>query len=320
MTSQYTADNATAPVEYDFDPAKPYLFLTENARAPFFAPSIHYWHKEMTASLLPSPAADMDGDHPEPINSPTAFVITSPPPMTAEEFTPPTSVNAMAYGIGENIVSLCDYTVLAGSEYVPNAGLARIATTTVQDATDPRQHFASVWQSEAAIMGLGAVQRSSMLSAVVPTVNASAMGSNFLERKIVRQLDELFDAEKNEYFELGMDSKFSASLQDLCGYDPSSVLVSLKRRITGGGDGRNIMAEAIRWASRQESKVIRHLVLELLYVALHHHSSLVRDSAASGLSYLEEERALLPLREAWLREEVPELKEDLSDLIESLEG
>ena len=80
------------------------------------------------------------------------------------------------------------------------------------------------------------------------------------------------------------------------------------------------MAEILRWASRQEAAAIRDLVVDLLSTGLYHTVSLVRDAAALGLAYLEEDAAIAPLRHALGREKVPELREDLENLIRSLEN
>ena len=246
--------------------------------------------------------------------------MTFPSPATIEENTHTVYVDAIGYDLTKNVISFHDCIVAAGSQDEPETRYARITTPAGHDVTDPKQYFIDGWLLESAVKVSDVnTNWQNRVGAVVPTINASAVENNFFGKDLSQQLDELFETEGEEYFEPGMDSRFSTSLQDLCGYNPSSVLASLKHRIAEGEDGRNITAEAVQWASRQEAKVVRQLVLELLYVALRHHSSLVRDSAAFGLSYLEERQALGPLREALDRENVPELREDLKDLIQTLE-
>ncbi len=109
----------------------------------------------------------------------------------------------------------------------------------------------------------------------------------------------------------------NATTIDLWRPDPS-IERQLNWLFTGAGDfvdrtsrsfGRNAaldIASGLTFHSR------------LIRAGLHHEASLVRDAAALGLVWLEGTEATLPLRQAFERETVPELKQDLEDLIQSL--
>ena len=141
----------------------------------------------------------------------------------------------------------------------------------------------------------------------------------FVPRQVEEYLDYLCSITYDEPFEAGMESRLSRDLQRLCMYDPNAVLQSLRTRLMDNSTSPSVSAEILQWASRQEATAIRTLVVDLLSAGLHHPSSLVRDAAASGLAYLDEDAAIIYLRQALEREGTPELREDLEDLIHSLE-
>ena len=139
-------------------------------------------------------------------------------------------------------------------------------------------------------------------------------------RQVEEQLDRLCLAALDEQFEVGVESRFSGELQRLCAYHPIGVLRSLRARLLDGGTSPEVLSEILQWASRQEAGAIRPIIVELLSMGLHHKSSLVRDAAASALAYLDERAAVSHLRQAIERETAPELREDLEDLVRSLES
>lgn len=141
----------------------------------------------------------------------------------------------------------------------------------------------------------------------------------FVPHQMEEHLDYLCSIAYDEPFEAGIESQFARDLQRLCMYNPSAVLQSLRTRLMDNSMNSSVSAEILQWASRQEAAAIRTLVVDLLSVGLHHTSSLVRDAAASGLAYLDEDAAITHLRQALEREDIPELREDLEDLIRSLE-
>ena len=141
-----------------------------------------------------------------------------------------------------------------------------------------------------------------------------------IPRQVEEQLDRLCAAAHDEQFEIGVESRFSRELQRLCAYRPTAVLQSLRVRLIHRDASPEVLSEILHWASRQEADVIRSPVIELLSAGLDHPSSLVRDAAASALACLDERAAVSHLRQALERETVPELREDLEDIIRSRES
>ena len=136
---------------------------------------------------------------------------------------------------------------------------------------------------------------------------------------VEEQLEQLISSAHEEQFEVGTDSRFARALQQLCERDPVTVLQSLRERLMGGEAGSDVLGEVLRWASRLEGSTIRTLVVELISTGLYHPSSLVRDAAALSFACFDEARAIVHLQQALEREQVPELRKDLEDLIRSLE-
>ena len=142
-----------------------------------------------------------------------------------------------------------------------------------------------------------------------------------IPREVEEQLDRLCLAAHDEQFEAGVESRFSRALQRLLWvYHPTVVLRSLKARLVDGDAGPEVLSEILQWASRQEANAIRTHVIDLMAAGLHHASALVRDAAALALACLDERAAVAHLRQALEREAVPELREDMEDLIRSLES
>ncbi len=158
------------------------------------------------------------------------------------------------------------------------------------------------------------------ITAGFASVNKSVVYDSILSQVVEEQLGRLLSVAHEEQFEVGIESQLSGGLQRLCAYDPASVLRSLRVKLIDKDASSEVLAEILRWASRQEAVAIRDLVVDLLSTGLYHTASLVRDAAALGLAYLEEDAAIAPLRHALEREKVPELREDLEDLIRSLEN
>ena len=155
-----------------------------------------------------------------------------------------------------------------------------------------------------------------LFSAASPA-NDSELSSD--PRQVEAQLDRLFSAAHNEQFEVGMESRFSENLQNLFAYYPDEVVKSLKERLLEGIARPEVLAEMLQWASRQEAIPMREPMIDLLCTGLRSPSSLIRDTAASSLAHLDESVALPHLQRAIEREKVPELREDLEDLVHSLE-
>lgn len=133
------------------------------------------------------------------------------------------------------------------------------------------------------------------------------------------ELDSLFLAAGEEQFEAGMESQFTRGLQQLSEYNPNLVLKSLKARLESDKGNSGAIAKTLEWVSHQENPSLFNDIVGVLLIGLKHASPLVRDTAALGLAYFDEGKAIGYLKQAIEKEDVPELREDLEDLLQSLE-
>ena len=152
------------------------------------------------------------------------------------------------------------------------------------------------------------------------SINKSVFVASEPNPVMTKQLDQLIAVAHDEFFEVGVESRFSRGLQQLFRLDSPVVLQYLRTMLKENYTSSEVLAEILRWASHQEASSIRALVIDLLSSGLCHMSSLVRDEAALGLAYLDQTAALARLPEALERETVPELREDLTKLIRSLKN
>ncbi len=135
---------------------------------------------------------------------------------------------------------------------------------------------------------------------------------------VEKRIDQLYEVARNEVFKVGYNSQFSSDLQRLFEQFPFDVMRILKKILASNKKDTEILAEILRWVSRQESLSVRNLVIDILSTGLYHQSSLVRDAAANGIADIDEKIAVGHIELAIDREKVPELRTDMRDLLRSL--
>ncbi len=137
--------------------------------------------------------------------------------------------------------------------------------------------------------------------------------------ELERILDRLFAVAEDEFFESGMESAFTNGLDDLLDQFPEVIWVSLRRRLFAPDVNVETVGEMLRWAGRIEEQRSFSARMDLLIMGLSHSSPIVRDDAAIGLAHLGDPSVIPQLRDAIKKEKVPELREDLEQLVQSLE-
>ena len=150
-------------------------------------------------------------------------------------------------------------------------------------------------------------------------LNGTAPERKSRNQEIRQRLEQLISVADVEEFEVGMESHFSQGLQELFVTYAIETFAAVRERTRSSVRGAEVTAEMLRWVSRQDEPTIRVFALETLITGLTHSSSLVRDTAALGLATLDEAQASYHLEMALERETVPELREDLKDLLQSLQ-
>jgi len=127
-------------------------------------------------------------------------------------------------------------------------------------------------------------------------------------------LGRLVALAENEVFEDGIESEFSRFLLGLINSRPRETLNALSDAISSQEIKPEVAAESLRWVGTIDHPRSRVQRRELLEMALGSSSSVVRDGAVLGLSFLEDPSAVDPLLDAAERESSSALREDMLTL------
>ena len=140
-----------------------------------------------------------------------------------------------------------------------------------------------------------------------------------VQRQFRQSLIRIFAEAEDENFEPGMDSQFIKHLDTALKTYPEIIWDELRRKLSSDIANPEVLAEMLLWVGRVVQRRHSEKRFNLLVEGLGHRSSLVRDSAAIGLEHLGDPSAVPHLRSAIKNEVVPELREDLKEIVESLE-
>jgi hypothetical protein len=136
--------------------------------------------------------------------------------------------------------------------------------------------------------------------------------------EVGKLMENLFDVARNEVFEDGMESQFSKEFVSLLWRYGQLAILEAARLIAGEKVDPSVAAEALKWIGRMKDKGTRLFRLWLLKRGLTSSSAQVRDGAGLGLSFLGDPEAIPALAQAVDNEQIPELRNDLNQVIEQL--
>ncbi|MBI3909963.1 MAG: HEAT repeat domain-containing protein [Armatimonadetes bacterium] len=138
--------------------------------------------------------------------------------------------------------------------------------------------------------------------------------------KIRDEAARLFRAARWQIFEDGMESEFSQGLESLVSRYGSSAIPALADLIDDGCSSAEAASEALRWIGRIDYYSSRASRLWLLERSLASGSARIRDGAALGLAAMDEPHAIPFVSAAIQVERIPELRADLTQVLEQLES
>ena len=169
------------------------------------------------------------------------------------------------------------------------------------------------------------VQRPQSRETQAPTLdyhreNFESSTSQFVGSELEAKALRLFISAKEQIFEDGMESDFSLALAGFItsyGHLAMDVIISL---VLSGQVNTEVFSEALRVVGRLRHKATHRDRLWLLERSLYSPSARVRDGATVGLSFLDDPIGADPLRFAIEREAIPELREDMKQVLTQLEG
>jgi hypothetical protein len=135
-------------------------------------------------------------------------------------------------------------------------------------------------------------------------------------------LEQAFDAAKEEVFEDGMESVFSqtlASLVESHGHT-REMQELLESWVPHGRASSHVISECLRSLGRLDHPVTHEYRRRLLERCLQSQSSAVRDAAGLGLASMDDPESAPAIRAAIAREAIPEIRENLKQVLEDLGG
>ena len=140
-------------------------------------------------------------------------------------------------------------------------------------------------------------------------------------RRIETEIRNLFAMAKHIDLDPGMANEFSEGLEEAILKYGELALREIQELVGGEAIPFTIAAEALRYIGNTESTRFASERRELLEACLlQSRFMLVRDGAAAGLSYLDDPRSIPSLQRAIEREPHAELKNDLIEVLSSLQG
>jgi hypothetical protein len=158
----------------------------------------------------------------------------------------------------------------------------------------------------------GRTGRDSLASSTdVPEIDAEALARHTLA---------LFRGTSSEQFDTGSESSLGRHVQQLVRQHPGAGPDALKDAILAGNVPSEAAWEALRWLGCMEHAQSRAARLWLLESCLQSSSARVRDGAALGLATIDDPHAIPALGEAIAVEQIPELREDLRQVLAQLEA
>lgn len=137
---------------------------------------------------------------------------------------------------------------------------------------------------------------------------------------LIKQANLIFTKAKEEFFEDGMESIFSRNLSNFIEAYSHSAMEAIITVVLSNQTNSEVASEALRILGRLTHTTTYRERLWLLERGLYSESAQVRDGATLGLAFLDDPLAIEPLRSAAERENIPELRQDMEQVIAQLEG
>lgn len=139
------------------------------------------------------------------------------------------------------------------------------------------------------------------------------------ELKLQENLEFLFNCAKEEFFEDGIESQFSMSLEKIIHEHSSNAIIVLSNIILSEDINAEIASEALRLVGRIEHPETYSIRLWLLEQSLNSNSARIRDSAVLGLDSIDDPYSIDALKDAIVKESYSELREDMKQVLQQLE-
>lgn len=163
-------------------------------------------------------------------------------------------------------------------------------------------------------------------ASLIRSTDASTPVLDFLPRhvdahSVKENVVRLFSLAKSVEFESGMTNAFSERLEELIETHGERALEAIQEHVLNERIPFTIAAEALRYIGNTESNKFADFRRKLLETCLlNSRFMLVRDGAAAGISYIDDSKSIPCLKQAIEQEAHPELRNDLLEVLELLQG
>jgi len=155
---------------------------------------------------------------------------------------------------------------------------------------------------------------------LVEAIFDSATTTYINPQKVMDEIKSLFIAGREEFFEDGMESRFSKGLISAIGKYGELAIDVISDLILGEKVSPEVASEALRWIGYIDDDATYESRLHLLKESLKCSSPRVRDGAGLGLSFMNDPRAIGLLKEAIQKENIKLLRRNMEQVLEQLEG
>jgi hypothetical protein len=129
----------------------------------------------------------------------------------------------------------------------------------------------------------------------------------------------LLDAYRHQEFDTDISSEFTSDLDTFVQTNGQAAISIISNLMNSQLFNVNIISETLKALGRIESESTKEQRYHLLMRFVNHDSAIIRDAAVSGLSFLDDNRALRQLYMLLETETVPILKNNIQVAINSLE-
>lgn len=135
---------------------------------------------------------------------------------------------------------------------------------------------------------------------------------------LVEELRHVFFEAREEVFEDGMESNFSRKLYVLVEKHKDQAISFAADYLDSEESDEEVASELLRQLGHSEHMPTYNSRLDLLVRSLQDESSMVRDGAILGLASLDDPSVIEQVEEAIANERIPELRDDMIDVLEQL--
>ena len=130
----------------------------------------------------------------------------------------------------------------------------------------------------------------------------------------------LFDAYRHEEFDTDIAYEFTNDLDMFIQANGKSAIRIINNLIKKQAFDEDLISETLKVLGRIEDENTKEQRYQVLMGFIKHNSAIIRDGAVSGLSFLDDKRALLQLRILFETENVPTLKNNIKVAIKGFES